>query len=104
MVEYQNLASQPESGVVISGPNDSVAAVMGADKKGRVRCLGNFVKPKEFWGGQPEPSWAAKLKTENENLRRELAEKDKRIRDLEFLVDHPSMKCLGVRIHDSFLS
>ncbi|RZC75129.1 hypothetical protein C5167_050606, partial [Papaver somniferum] len=32
------------------GRNDAFAVVMGPDRRGRVRCFGSTVKPKQFWG------------------------------------------------------
>ncbi|KAI3968069.1 hypothetical protein MKW92_019111, partial [Papaver armeniacum] len=65
-------ASQPGSGVVFSGRKGAVSAVLGPDKRGRVRCFGT-VKPKEFCGDDASPSKAAKLPSENDSLRQALA-------------------------------
>ncbi|XP_026431882.1 uncharacterized protein LOC113329140 [Papaver somniferum] len=71
MVEIQKQANQPGSGVVLSGRSDAVSAVLGPDKRGRVRCLGT-VKPKEFWGDDASLSKAAELQSENDRLRQAL--------------------------------
>lgn len=77
MVKIQRHANQPGPAVVLSGRNDAVSAVLGPDKRGRVRCLGT-VKPKELWGDDASPSKAEKLQSENDSLRQALAAYQKR--------------------------
>ncbi|KAI3835378.1 hypothetical protein MKW98_020494 [Papaver atlanticum] len=69
-VEYQ--ASQPGSHIVLQGRNDSFAHIKGRDKGGRVRCLGNAVKPKQYWGEESSPQATNEPNVEIVNFRQQL--------------------------------
>ncbi|RZC56982.1 hypothetical protein C5167_015836 [Papaver somniferum] len=48
MEEVEIQASQPGSDIVLQGRHDAFSQVRGRDKGGRVRCLGNGIKPKKY--------------------------------------------------------
>lgn len=74
MVAIHNEASQPGSGVVLGGRKDALAAILGPDRHGYVRCLGSTVKTKKFWGEQSSKKATDELKDENEKLKQRVAE------------------------------
>lgn len=47
---------------------------MGPDRRGRVRCFGSTVKPKQFWGESSSSSRVVQLTEENAMLKRRVAE------------------------------
>ncbi|KAI3982495.1 hypothetical protein MKX01_031234 [Papaver californicum] len=74
MVAIHNQANQPGSEVVLGGRKYAFAAVMGQDRRGRVRCFGSTVKPKQFWGESSSSNRVAELREENVILKRKVAE------------------------------
>ncbi|KAI3856790.1 hypothetical protein MKX03_022404, partial [Papaver bracteatum] len=73
MVEIHNQANQPGSGVILCGRNDAFAAVMGPDRRVRVRCFGSTLKSKKFWGESSSSSKVVQLTEENAMLKRRVA-------------------------------
>ncbi|RZC88421.1 hypothetical protein C5167_016223 [Papaver somniferum] len=47
---------------------------MGPDRRGRIRCFGSTVKPKQFWGESSSSSRVVQLKEENAMLKRRVEE------------------------------
>ncbi|XP_026460522.1 uncharacterized protein LOC113361509 [Papaver somniferum] len=72
MEEVEYPANLPGSHIVLQGRNDSFAHIKGRDKGGRVRCLGNAVKPKKYWGEESSSQATNDLNVENVNFRQQL--------------------------------
>ncbi|KAI3934807.1 hypothetical protein MKW98_026215 [Papaver atlanticum] len=72
MEEVEIQASQPGSDIVLQGRHDAFSQVRRRDKGGRVRCLGNGIKPKKYWDEESSTNPTTDPNAEVLNLRQQL--------------------------------